>query len=246
MGITLSSCCFERRLSDTQKEERLCNRYHYLKCTFDHYLLYTSKNKVKLIHGHGIKSLGEEGFTLKTIGELIQLLCYVPEQYPCLCYPFSNIFQDYELECKQGVLKVRHQQKGSQKNKYSTYDMLSWHDYAWQNHFFYKPDEKSFFAIPFMTACAVLEIMNLEYKLFANKDCKRQDFQTFLEECNSIDIPMDLLNKLLTWTTVHHDHLMMKCLQHLSGGASSFSAEQCKKQLQLVNSLKEVLTVVES
>lgn len=251
MGMKLCTC-FEPQLSETQLEETIFNRYEYLKCTFDHYVLRTSKNKVKLLHTYvenqydynGIQMLCEKGAKLKTIGDLIQLLCYVPEQYPCLCYPISNIFQDYEIKHKEGMMKVRHKHKWNHKNKYSTYNKLLWHDYAWQNHFFYKPDEKSFFEIPFMTTCAILEIMNLEYNSFSNKDWKRQDFESFLEDCNSIDIPIAFLNKLLTWTMIHQDNMLINYRQSLQDpSSSSFLSDQYKKQLQFMTYMKRLFIV---
>lgn len=252
MGIALSTC-FDRTLSENQKEKRLFNRYEYLKCTFDHYLLSTSKNIVKLSHSHagsydydGIKMLCKSGRKFKTIADLITLLSYVPKN--CVGVNFRPLFQDYVIQFKRGMMKVQHARKVRCKNKYSTNYMLLWNDYYWQNHFFYSLDEENLIAIPFMTTCSILEIMNLEYNLFVDEDWQSQDFQSFLKDCESINIPIALLNKLLTWTIIHQDNILIRLRNHSEKLRKHETIdlsleEQYKKQLEFVMCLKQLFVV---
>ena len=203
MGSNQSSTYspFTRRnrqpLTEEKRQKRLANRYKYLENTFTYYLLRTSVKAYKSKHAYcgyydyqGIVNAERSGWKIQTMDELLKMLIFIP-----FCREYHKTFRHYmnssEIRYKENSIKVR-------GNRYSTYDKLSWNDDCWQNGYLFRNEER-FFSIPFQTACALIDIMNLEYHLFTNEEWISTDFENILSSFSTVNIPKPLLNLLISW-----------------------------------------------
>ena len=216
MGSNQSSTYspFTRRhrppLTEEQRQERLANRYEYLKQTFSYYLLHTSTNWNTCSHGYvinnhydykGILSACRNDVKMfTTIYDLFALLLYVPPHWK-----YSDSLVDYlntsEVRYKQNMIKVRN-------NKYSTHDLIAWNNHHW-NIFFRNPIQEQYFKIPFRTAFALLDILNLEYHLFTNDEWICRNFSTFMPEFRSMLIPKRLRNLFVSWISEYEKEWLL-------------------------------------